>query len=235
MTTGRINQVAITPRPLCIPRTSAERRGSGAPRKARGSPERKQSASKSRDRAANEGPLDYNSYHRNREHADGNDAPTRRVPPRRWTADRWEIAEASTTPPNARDANGRRENRDMDDSEPENHNRVSNAGTHPQPATKTRGRDKMIRIRPQQFGARSTEPAAGTYPIRHPCVVPTLPETTPHDATPPPKGGGAGQEGRSTSKPARRERCNCTGGRCTPPRPMLGKVRPWPPTRTMIS
>ena len=41
-----------------------------------------------RDRTANKGPLDYKSYHRTREHADGIDAPTRTVTPRRWTAER---------------------------------------------------------------------------------------------------------------------------------------------------
>lgn len=65
--------------------------------------------------------------------------------------------------------------------------------------------DQMKRIRPQQFGARSTEPAAGTYPVCHSCVVPTLHERTPNDPTPPPEGGGAGRPGRATSKPARRE------------------------------
>lgn len=50
--------------------------------------------------------------------------------------------------------------------------------TH-RPRPKLGAGDQMKRIRPQQFGARSTEPAAGTYPVCHSCVVPTLPGERP--------------------------------------------------------
>lgn len=140
MTTGRINQVAITFRPQCIPRTSARNgRAPRAPRKARGSPERKQSASTRRYRTANEGPRDNKRNHRTREHADSIDAPTRTETPRRWTTDREESADARTMSPNAGDAGERRGNRDRDENESVYRNRVSNAGTHPSPAAESRG------------------------------------------------------------------------------------------------
>lgn len=50
--------------------------------------------------------------------------------------------------------------------------------TH-RPRPKLGAGDQMKRIWPQQFGARSTEPAAGTYPVCHSCVVPTLPGERP--------------------------------------------------------
>lgn len=102
-------------------------------------------------------------------------------------------------PPNAHDAEERRGNRDRDDYRPVYRNRVTNAGTHPSPATETRGgrsneTDMATAVRCPKHGA------CRGYISRLPLTRrPNAARGTPDDPTPPP-GGEEARDGRDAAR-----------------------------------